>query len=117
MATYIRINEPAMKGICDEATKDTHRTELRAKAAKNAYQKTLDYARAMGYSNVTPYQLKESAANTSSSRMKGGRMPSSTSERTAKNLAEILGLREVSVGPFMYQPDDIRVSVTKKKHF
>ncbi|GIZ48340.1 hypothetical protein CKM354_001140500 [Cercospora kikuchii] len=103
--------------ILQEATKDTHRAELRAKAAKNAYQKALDYAVAMGYSIVTPFQLKESSANANSSKMKGGRMPSSTSERTAKNLAEILGLKEVSVGSFLYQPDDIRVSVVVEAIF
>ncbi|CAK1366775.1 hypothetical protein CB0940_10144 [Cercospora beticola] len=103
--------------ILQEATKDTHRAELRAKAARNAYQKAVDYAQAMGYSNITPYQLKESSANANSSKMKGGRMPSSTSERTAKNLAEILGLKEVSVGSFLYQPDDIRVSVVVEAIF
>ncbi|USW56424.1 hypothetical protein Slin15195_G097430 [Septoria linicola] len=96
--------------ILQDPTKDAHRADLRAKAATNAYRKALDYAHAMGYSQVRPHQLKECHANANSSKMKGGRM-ASNHERTSKNLAEILGLRDISAGSFEYQPDDIKVSV------
>ncbi|EME41958.1 hypothetical protein DOTSEDRAFT_72907 [Dothistroma septosporum NZE10] len=108
-----------VKWILKEETKDAHRTEVRTQAAKNAQQKALEYAQALGYKHVVPYMLEEAQIYAVSSNRKMGRIPADGVEGSRKNLADAdtEGWEEVGGSVFEYQPEDIKMNVAVNTSF
>lgn len=109
--------------ILQDGTIKNHRSALRTHAAKNAYQKALGYAQALGYEKVVPVKLQEAQVYTHPSSRKAAALgllyPSDDVENARKNLAveEHEGWTEVREAAFEYQPEDIKMSVAVDASF
>lgn len=100
--------------ILKESTMDAHRSELRVQAAKNTLQKAQDYATALGFDKVTPFELQETSVHAGfSSRKFAPSRKDGSVKNVTRNLAEIEEeWDEVEEAVLQYQLEDIKMSIT-----
>ncbi|KAF7190697.1 hypothetical protein HII31_07856 [Pseudocercospora fuligena] len=112
------IDTEPVEWILLEETKASHRASLRAKSARNAQQKAIEYANALGYGKVTPSKLREGNVYAYSARSKSGRTVTDGTESMAKNLAGMEDWEDVKGSDtFEYQPENIKISVAVHTEF
>ena len=83
---YVQSN--GVKWVLTHETMESQRSKLRTMAAKEALNRAQDYAKAVGYANVTPIEMREAQAYTRSSNSKSGLVPSDGVETQSKNMAD-----------------------------
>lgn len=102
-----------VKWILTEQEKQSHRVELRDLAARNAHEKALQYAKALGFGSVTPLSLDDSVVTVLTSSAKGGVRPSRKLESAAKNMAQRADEWEtVEDASFDYHPEDVQMTLS-----
>lgn len=105
---YVQCN--GVEWVLTDETIEAQKSKLRTMAAKEALSRAQDYAKALGYSKVSPSRVRESQAYTRSSNVKGGRIPSDGVESQSKNLADMEEWEDLADEAFQYTPEELKIS-------
>ncbi|KAK4498167.1 hypothetical protein PRZ48_010824 [Zasmidium cellare] len=102
-----------LEWVLQAKTKDENRSALRVEAAKNAHQKALEYAQALGYQKVVPFQLSEGQTHARSGYSKAPihDFDDDDDETSEQNMADgEEGGASVGGDKFRYQPENVKMS-------
>lgn len=118
LAALPHVETRPLQWILTAKTKDENRSALRVGAAKNAHEKALEYAQALGYQKVEPFQLSEGHMGAYSSNSKAARLSRPAADVVSKNLAVgDVEMEDAGEDVFRYQPEDVKMSASVDASF
>jgi uncharacterized protein YggE len=112
---YVRSN--GVEWVLTNDTMESQKSKLRTMAAKEAFARAQDYAKAVGYEKVTPLEIKENQAYTRSSNAKSGRIPSDGIETQSKNMADAEEWEDLAEEAFQYTPEEVKMTQSVSAKF
>ena len=112
---YVR--STGVEWVLTNDTMESQKSKLRTMAAKEAFTRAQDYAKAVGYEKVTPIRIRENQAYTRSSNAKAGRIPSDGVETQSKNMADDQEWEDLGEEAFQYTPEEVKMTQSVNADF